>query len=96
MLEPKPPTKPPTAATPAAEVTPKKLAAAGPKKKPKATVVIILPTEDLAKSFTAFPILFAVLLSALPTALNGFVTDFQKPYSRKPVRGLIVPIPPDI
>ncbi len=56
ILDPKPPTKPLTAATPATELTPKNPAAAGPKKKPKATEVTILPIDiiefDQGRSIT--------------------------------------------
>ena len=95
-LEPKPPTKPPTAATPAAEVTPSKLAAAGPKKKPKATERTTLPTVDLAKLLTAFatPLTAPVTdLTAPPTALATDLNAFLR-YSGNPVTGLIVPAPP--
>ena len=85
-VEPAEPTKPLTAATPATEVAPKKLAAAGPKKKPRATVVTIRPMLLLANFLTALPTLF----SALPTPLKSFL----RKNSGRPVLGLMVPEPP--
>ena len=74
------PTKPLTAATAAVDVAPTKPAAAGPKKKPSATVVTIRPT-----------VLLANFLTALPIPLNSFL---REKYSFKPVLGFVVPAPP--
>ena len=61
-----------------------KEAAAGPKKKPRATVVTIRPT-----------VLFAKLLTALPTDLKALPISLNKlKNSGNPVFGLIVPLPP--
>ena len=74
------PTKPLTAATPATDDTPSIEAAAGPTKKPNATVVTIRPTVLLAKLLMALPILLKILL--------------REKYSRRPVAGFRVPAPP--